>query len=198
MLRLLHRQGSAPTQLLVDESLPQVVADLAVMLLKKPVRRCRVHPRAPVHIFTDGAAEEGEPASAAGMIYDPESGFKQYFSYRIPADLLGRWLEDRTQCINQVELHPVAVATGIWKSVLADRDAIFWIDNEAARFGLIRGSSAVDVSQELITETWGEISSSQIYPWFERVPSSGNPADAPSRGAYEWLRARGFIGIDVM
>ena len=79
MLRLLHLQGVAASQLLVDESLPQVVADLAVLLLNKPVRRCRVHRRAPVHVFTDGAAEEGEPASAAGVIYDPESGLKQFF-----------------------------------------------------------------------------------------------------------------------
>ena len=65
---------------------------------------------------------------------------------------------DRAQCINQVELHPVAVATGVWKHVLADRDVVFWIDNEAARFGLIRGSSTVDVSRELITCTWNQIS----------------------------------------
>ena len=59
------------------------------------------------------------------MTYDPESGFKQYFSYRVPEDLLKRWLEDRAQCINQVELHPVAVATGIWKHILADRDVVY-------------------------------------------------------------------------
>ena len=92
----------------------------------------------------------------------------------------------------------MAIATGVWKHVLADRDVVYWIDNEAARFGLIRGSSPVDVSRDLSTCTWDQISDSQIYPWFECVPSSGNPADDPSRDVFEWLLANRFVGIDVL
>ena len=85
----------------------------------------------------------------------------------------------------------------VWKRALADRVVVFWIDNEAARFGLVRGTSPVDGSRELITCVWGEISDSQIFPWFERVPSSGNPADAPSRDEFEWLRVNCFARVDV-
>ena len=63
------------------------------------------------------------------MLYDPESGRREFFAYRVPSDLVKRWLSDRSQIINQVELHPISVASSHWKDILAGRDVIFWVDN---------------------------------------------------------------------
>ena len=113
----------------------------------------------------------------------------------MPAARVEQWLAEKSQAINQVELHPVTVALKIWKGALADRDVIFWIDNEAARFGLIRGSSPVPVSQELVSEAWARISAMAAFPWFERVPSVGNPIDGPSRGDNTLMAALGFSEV---
>ena len=80
------------------------------------------------------------------MIYDPESGTREFFAYHVPEDVVTRWLSERGQIINQVELHPVAASVKTFRHVIAGRDVIFWIDNESARFGLIRGSSPVPAS----------------------------------------------------
>ena len=96
-----------------------------------------------------------------------------------------------------LELLAALVAVKFWTPSLQGAAVRLWIDNEAARFGLIRGSSPVEVSRELITWTWGEISMGEIYPWFERVPSSGNPADDPSRGVFEWLLANDWVQVDA-
>ena len=37
----------------------------------------------------------------------------------------------------------------------------------------------------------------EISPWYSRVPSFSNPADAPSRGDNEWLAERGSRVTDV-
>ena len=67
---------------LVEGALPTVVEDLVSMLRGRRVRKCRVHRRAPVHVFTDGAAEEGMPAKAGAVLIDPESGLELSFNGR--------------------------------------------------------------------------------------------------------------------
>ena len=97
--------------------------------------------------------------------------------------------------VNQVELHPVTVALSVWSKVLEERDVIFWIDNEAARFGLIKGTSPVPESRTMIEDSWDMLTLGAIFAWFARVPSSGNPADAPSRLVIDELISEGFVQV---
>ena len=98
----------------------------------------------------------------------------------------------RAQAINQVELQPIFVAINTWASRLKGRDVIMWIDNEAARCGTIKGTSPIDISQELISKIWHRLTEIEAYPWFARVPSVGNPADDPSRLVTDELIAQGW------
>ena len=166
---------------------------MARMLNDKPIRQCRIHYRCPVHVFTDGAAEPDQPATAGAMYIDPESGTRQFLAYEVPHDLISKWVSgDRTQAINQVELHPVSVAINTWQTLLSGRDVVFWIDNESARHGIIRGTSPVPDSSEIIEHIWQKRSDSEVFPWFARVPSAGNPADDPSRMVIDKLVAEGW------
>ena len=109
---------------------------------------------------------------------------------------MAQWLgEQRRQAINQVELHPVAAAVATWQGIIKGRDVIFWVDNESARCGLIRGASPIAPSQLLITRAWLGIATSESMPWFARVPSCGNPADDPSRGRVDRLEADGYVRV---
>ena len=57
-----------------------------------------------------------------------------------------------------------------------------YVDNEAAKYGLIKGSSPTKDSAWLINEFWKWEADQESFTWFERVPSASNCADDPSRG----------------
>ena len=195
-LRHLRRQAAASSARLVDDGIVRALDDLANMLVAMPPRLCRAERRRPVCIFTDGAAEEGTPPTAAAMIWDPESGIKEFFRYNVPGALVRHWKSDgKTQVINQVELHPILCACVKWKDQLSNRNVLFFIDNESAKFGLISGSSPAQVSQELISAVWFQLVGVGAFPWFARVPSCCNPADAPSRGLVSDLLKDGWTEV---
>ena len=60
-----------------------------------------------------------------------------------------------------------------------------YIDNEAAKFALIKGSSPTRDSAWLVQEFWEREAHLETFTWFERVPSAANCADDPSRGIEE-------------
>ena len=196
LLKALYEQGSASSDILVDPCLPDIVNNLSCMLRDKPIRQCRIHYRCPVHIFTDGAAEPDQAATAGAILIDPEVGTRQFFSYTVPHELVRRWKSGgKDQTINQVELHPINVAVQTWEKHIAGREAFFWVDNESARHGAIKGSSPISYSNEIIEQLWRRLSCSEVFPWFARVPSSGNPADDPSRLVIADLLKEGWTQV---
>ncbi len=61
------------------------------------------------------------------------------------------------------------------------RRSFFFVDNEAARVSLIKGSSSNVHSDRLVWIFHDFDVECQSHVWFARVPSVSNPADAPSR-----------------
>ena len=61
---------------------------------------------------------------------------------------------------------------------------MFWLDQDAANQGLIKGYSANELSAELIDEALVMMAALGIFPWFARVPSDSNRAYIPSR--FRW------------
>ena len=94
-----------------------------------------------------------------------------------------------SQIIAQLELLPVLGALWQWPQCFraGGRRVLIFIDNDAARFSLIKGYSPARASRPIISATWREIARTQASPWFERVPSKGNPADGPSRLRFKEL-----------
>ena len=70
---------------------------------------------------------------------------------------------------------------------------IYFVDNDAAKDGLIKKYSPSSASNELIEAFWSLEASMGSYAWLERVPSKSNPADAPSRADFEALKAQGAV-----
>ena len=85
--------------------------------------------------------------------------------------------------MGQAEILLVLFARKLWADVVRDRTALYFIDNDAARYGLIRGQSAEPQSMTMLTKFWDLDAREPTIPWFARVPSFSNPADEPSRGA---------------
>jgi len=95
---------------------------------------------------------------------------------------------DKTQLIGQAELLPVLLAKLMWSDKFLNRSCIIFIDNNSARYGLIRGYSPVRESAALIHETWLVDARLGCASWYARVPTASNIADDPSRLSFTQLQ----------
>ena len=73
------------------------------------------------------------------------------------------------------------VAKLTWLSRLRGRKAIYFIDNEAARLGLIKAYSPVLSSLKIIMQCLAFDYAEGALSWYARVPTAANPSDEPSR-----------------
>ena len=137
--------------------------------------------RESILIFTDGSWEDPY-AGIGGVVIDTLSGWRAIYSGELPASLRDKWRVDvGDQLICQIELFAAVAIRFHLAKFLHNRRSIWWIDNEAARFSLIKGLS---VSPTMRTPTRAFYSLEvdfSTFNWFERVPSVSNIADPPSR-----------------
>ncbi|CAE7224123.1 unnamed protein product [Symbiodinium sp. CCMP2592] len=147
----------------------------------------------PVIIFTDGSWEGGR-AGAGGVVFDPATEATQVFELEVPGELLAAWQQQvGTQLICQIEAYAAISARYLLRHVIRDRLAVMWIDNEASRVALSKGTADSESLRAMARVMQSiEISHPSVL-WYERVCSFSNPADMPSRGDAE-AAARLFGG----
>jgi hypothetical protein len=145
---------------------------------KKVTRRSRDKP---VLIFTDGACE-ADGTTIGGVIFDGDSA-PELFGARIAEKTVKSWCTklDQTQVIGQAELFPLLIARHTWAKKLRDRRVIYFIDNDAARLGMIKAYSPVLPSLEIISRCLNWDHTNNSVSWYARVPTASNIADDPSR-----------------
>ena len=138
--------------------------------------------RPPILIFTDGAHEE-EVTGDGGIMIDPHTcevaGFGRNMRKRLKERLSMKG--KKKQIIGQAELYPALCARRLWKEKIKGRDVIHFVDNDAARFALIKGSPPCLESAWLVQSFWTDESETNCRSWIARVPSRSNIADGPSR-----------------
>ena len=94
------------------------------------------------------------------------------------------------QVIGQAEVYPYLLARRAWRDRLRGRSVTLYIDNDSARFALIRGESPAAASRDLLAAVAEEDAEWPVPAWFARCPSESNPADWPSRLRFDELLAR--------
>ena len=139
----------------------------------------------PVRLFTDGACEPAGngtmTVTIGGVLFLP-GRVPSFFGCTVPEEVTRRWASrSDAQVIGQAELLPVVVAKLIWGPLLVDAALVTYVDNDAARFGLVAGASACASSAELIGASARLDARGGIAQWVARVPSAANIADGPSR-----------------
>ena len=149
----------------------------------------------PLLVFTDSAFENGV-ATVGALIVDPELRKSMVYDGSIPEALVKKWQSSGSkQVISQAELAAVVLARDLTKGILKGRRVIFFVDNEAARFALIKGVSGKS-SMQVLTSIFHETDlSSPCFHWIERVPSQSNPADLPTRGKTQDLLTMTFSNL---
>jgi hypothetical protein len=152
-----------------------------------PRRVSLIDTTAPIIVFTDGAFESLPDgsflASIGAVVIDPVTNTRSIHDGMVPNDLVALWQKIvGAQLIGQVELYPILAIRLLYQELLENRRVLYFIDNDSARDALISGTSKSLASMTLLTEFHLVESLKPSYPWYARVPSSSNPADAPSRG----------------
>eukprot|EP00438_Fugacium_kawagutii_P032730 Skav219779 [mRNA] locus=scaffold3701:23251:24324:+ [translate_table: standard] len=159
--------------------------------------KCGVEKR-PVLIFTDGSWDNGVGGIGTVLI-DTANNYRVVLSGTISQQLLEHWKTlVGEQLICQVELFVVLWTRWRFRDLLCQRRSLWWIDNESARYGLIKGVSPSLSMQRMLREFYIMDTAFPTFSWFERVASASNIADAPSRqdpetackllGLHEWER----------
>ena len=88
------------------------------------------------------------------------------------------------QIISQAEAYAFLVTRHRYRDTFLNRPSLWFIDNEAARYSLIKGASP-SLSMFLLIREVSLIDSAQpTGAWYERVASTSNIADLPSRGEH--------------
>ena len=158
---------------------------------KGKARKVLVGPqRRPVYIFSDGSCDPDErskfgiKAGYGTVLYDPETDSGEAFGSYLDEKLIEILSDGGTkrQIVGQSELVPCVAAKVLWKKKLRGRLVMHYVDNEAAKYGLIKGSSPTRGSAWLINEFRRWVADQESFTWFERVPSASNCAGDPSRG----------------
>ena len=154
--------------------------------------------RPPILIFTDGACED--ITTVGGVLFEPGRR-SEFFSSLVPESVVASWKSrlDQEQVIGQAELYPVILAKKTWKERLHGRSVIFFLDNEAARLGLVKAYSPVLASLKLISESVQLDVAIACRPWYARVPTVANISDGPSRlDPSEVKRLYGAVEVPVV
>ena len=97
--------------------------------------------------------------------------------------------------ICQAELAAFPIAMNTWSDYLQDTDVIAFVDNEPAKDALIHGLSSSAVSASLVQSSRAIAAPCAMAPWFARVASPANIADAPSRADFRELISAGDVEV---
>ena len=147
----------------------------------------------PAVLFTDGFCDPITGRAGAGaVLLDAATGTFEAFGTCIPDDLVEvfRKNSESAQVVCQAELLPSVLSRWLWRAALSKvrgRRLLHFLDNDAARYGIIKGTSPSRASAWLLAEHWRAEALCGSYTWADRVPSPSNIADGPSRLNFEPL-----------
>ena len=136
-------------------------------------------------LFTDGACEH--KSSVGGVLVSPtlcQPSLKEFY-------------QNSAHPIYEVELLPLLISIFLWGSWIDKAQFVCYLDNDAARSGLIKGSGATKLADAIIQLFCESEATLQLKSWFSRVPSHSNISDGPSRLQFEPLLSLGCLRVDI-
>lgn len=173
---------------LVKGQLARSLYNLRRHLVGARPREVRVAHPAPPLLFVDGAFETdsaGNPqGSIGGVLLDPLDAAFEFFRMTLAAEQVAFLLGELGKtAIFQLEILPVLASRILWERRLRDRALLCFCDNDAAKAALIGGYSPQPIAVQILARIADRDVRDGALSWYERVPTTSNPADAPSRMA---------------
>ena len=117
-----------------------------------------------------------------GVCLIPRGGPRSFFSCIVP-DSFAPSLPGGANVIFILELIAALLSVQLLakRNVCSGKQAYVFIDNNASLASLCKGVSNCPVAQKVIVLFWSTVDRCGLSPWIERVSSSQNLADRPSR-----------------
>ena len=128
-----------------------------------------------LHILGD-ASEPDCAVPKLGAVLVVEGQRKYVFETCVPQRIIDA-LPRRQKRIFYYEMLWPVVAAYVWKGRLEGSHPVFYEDNEAAKFALLRGFSSDFAASALLALFWGAAATQLSRPWLTRVATGDNPAD---------------------
>ena len=153
-------------------------------------------------LFTHEACEPvGEEvlATVGGVLYScDELGTWSTcaFSAKVRSEVILQWKSaGKKQFIGPTELLAVVTARILSARFLNGARTFFFIDHSGVISACIKGNSKDESWRDLLLAFERADSEVPMLPWYARVPSISNPADAPSRGSCDFPK-RGKFSLE--
>ena len=196
-LRKLRRLGGGGWALLRSDEAREIIRFWLDYVASARPRLVPTAKRAPpILVFTDAAAEGDDFADVGigAILVDSVSHQVRALAASVDKTAVDEWRVDgQRQIIGQAELAAIPIALFTWRRLLANRNVFVFIDNDSALDAAIKASSPHQASAALAFAVRRVAAAEGMGLWLERVPSSANPADWPSRGEFAPLRRWGAL-----
>ena len=143
--------------------------------------------KSPLVIYSDASFEKGTLRVGWVLMTSPPLGV----SCLVPSEVTDSWIE-RHQQIYPGETLCGLLVPWVHGDILAGRDLLWFVDNEAAVSSLIKGSSGQEDVHAIVQLAHLIFQKRQIRPWIEWIDSASNPSDGLSRLGIEdeWTRTQ--------
>ena len=107
----------------------------------------------------------------------------RFFCFRARDCLRASWQDrdDQVQLVLQAEFSPLVVARWLWPDAFRGLHVIQFVDNDAARWAVVKGSVRSESGSRITDVYWREEIALRATSWTDRVRSKSNVADAASR-----------------
>ena len=133
-------------------------------------------------ILSDASFHSDRSGGIGGVLMAPNKTLISWFGMKLSSDSVSKFMaDDQEVAIAELETLALYMCVVLWNDLIRSRHILFCLDNEVARYGLMKGYSHAPMVSRIVNALCVSFEEGLILPWFLRVPSSANIADFPSR-----------------
>ena len=142
--------------------------------------------------------EHGDVAGVGAVLFSPTGCPIAFFSERLEADVLANLDPGNAKKTLIFECEFLALFAAFWKLTQNVRGAlVIYTDNNGVRDAMISCSTRNLVARQILVATLALENEFSLWPWYNRIPTDSNCADAPSRFQVAKLVSAGAKRIDI-
>ena len=125
---------------------------------------------------------ETKSGGIGGVLIGPTGSVVSWFSSVVDHHLCDSFMdENQEQAIGELEAFAVYVGLKLWSKTLSSRHVVCFVDNEGARYLILRGYSGNKTLDRIVHGVSLIEEDHCIFSWYARVLAEANVADHPSR-----------------
>lgn len=137
-----------------------------------------------VHVYVDASYEPSNkhPAGIGGVIITSGCTPLRYFGEIVDPETLNILNEAQSEHpIYELKCFAILAAVHLWYDIIKQKHLVIFTDNDGSLGAMIKGYSANPAGMKIVRNTNTLLDEGGMICWFERVNTSSNIADEPSR-----------------